>query len=103
VTGEGWRSFTEIYDPLNEKYGRFYGEFPWMITEFACSSVGGDKEKWIEDMFGNMGKYKNLKAAVWWSYADYDYSTGKKGIPARRYWLDEKPEYMKAFKEGLKK
>jgi beta-mannanase len=101
VTEEGWRSFTEIYDPLDEKYRRFYREFPWMITEFACSSVGGDKEKWIKDMFENIGKYKNLKAAIWWSYADYDYSRSKKGIPARRYWLDEKPEYLRAFKEGL--
>lgn len=102
-TGERWRSFTEIYDPLNEKYSRFYGQFPWMITEFACSSVGGDKGKWITDMFKNIGRYKNLKAAVWWSYADFDYSKTKKGTPARRYWLDEKPEYLKAFGEGLKK
>lgn len=103
LTGERWRSFTEIYDPLNEKYSRLYGQFPWMITEFACSSVGGDKEKWISDMFSNIGRYKNIKAAVWWSYADFDYSRSKKGIPARRYWLDEKPEYLKAFREGLRK
>lgn len=102
-TGERWRSFTEIYDPLNEKYSRFYEKFPWMITEFASSSVGGDKEKWIKDMFRNIGRYENLKAAVWWSYADFDYSKSKKGTPARRYWLDEKPEYLKAFGEGLKK
>lgn len=102
LTDEKWRSFTEIYDPLNEKYSRFYGKFPWMITEFSCSSVGGDKEMWIRDMFKNIKKYKNLKAAVWWSYADFDYSKSKKGTPARRYWLDEKPEYLKAFKEGLK-
>ncbi|HYE81010.1 MAG TPA: glycosyl hydrolase [Clostridia bacterium] len=101
LTGERWRSFREIYDPLNEKYSRLYGEFPWMITEFACSSVGGDKEKWIRDMFANIGRYKNLKAAVWWSYADFDYRKSKDGTPARRYWLDEKPEYLKAFREGL--
>ncbi|MEA4848027.1 MAG: glycosyl hydrolase [Clostridiaceae bacterium] len=100
-TEENWRSFTEIYGPLNEKYSRLYSKFPWMITEFACSSVGGDKEKWIRDMFSNIEKYKNIKAAVWWSYADFDYGLSKEGIPARRYWLDEKPEYLKAFKEGL--
>jgi len=103
LTGERWRSFNEIYDPLNEKYTRFYGHFPWMITEFACSSVGGDKGKWINDMFSSINKYKNIKAAVWWSYADFDYRKNKKGTPARRYWLDEKPEYLKAFKEGVKR
>lgn len=102
TTGECWRSFNEIYGPLNEKYSRLYGEFPWIITEFACSSVGGDKEAWIREMFSSIRKYKNIKAAVWWSYADFDYSKDKKGIPARRYWLDEKPEYLKAFKEGLR-
>jgi hypothetical protein len=40
---------------------------------------------------------------VWWSYADFDYSKNKKGTPARRYWLDEKPEYLRAFREGLKR
>ena len=102
LTGEKWRGFTEIYDPLNERYSKFYSKFPWMITEFACSSIGGDKEKWIRDMFANIKRYKNIKAAVWWSYADFDYGRGKEGIPARRYWLDEKPEYIKAFKEGLR-
>ncbi len=102
TTQENWRSFTQIYDPLTEKYSKFYGDFPWMITEFACSSVGGDKEKWIREMFDNIGRYDNLKAAVWWSYVDYDYSRGKENaVPARKYWLDEKPEYLKAFKEGL--
>ena len=43
-TGERWRSFTEIYDRLWYMYRDVYSEFPWIITEFACSSVGGDKE-----------------------------------------------------------
>lgn len=101
LTQENWRSFKAIYGPLNEKFSKAYGEFPWMITEFACSSVGGDKEKWIREMFRDIRSYRNIKAAVWWSYADYDTSRGKPGIPARRYWLDEAPAYMKAFREGL--
>jgi len=104
LTQENWRSFTQIYDPLNEKYSEVYGSFPWMITEFACSSIGGDKEQWIRDMFDNIHKYRNIKAALWWSYVDYDYSKGKENaVAARRYWLDEKPEYLKAFREGLEK
>lgn len=104
LTQENWRSFAQIYEPLNEKYSAIYGKFPWMITEFACSSVGGDKEQWIRDMFDSIHGYSNIKAALWWSYADYDYSKGKENaVAARRYWLDEKPEYLKAFREGLDK
>lgn len=102
LTQENWRSFTQIYDPLNEKYSKVYGRFPWMITEFACSSIGGDKEQWIREMFDNIHKYNNIKAALWWSYADFDYSKGKENaVAARRYWLDEKQEYLKAFRDGL--
>ena len=100
-TGERWRSFTEIYDRLWYMYRDVYSEFPWIITEFACSSVGGDKEAWITDMFANLPRYKNIKIAVWWSYYDEDPRPETKGTPARRYWLDEKPEYLDAFKRGL--
>lgn len=34
----------------------------------------------------------NLKAAMWRSYADFDYSNSKKDTSARLYWLDEKQE-----------
>ncbi len=101
VTGERWRSFAEIYDRLWGMYKDIYAKFPWIITEFACSSVGGDKEAWINDMFANLPKYKNIKVAVWWSYYDPDPRPATKGTPARRYWLDEKPEYLEAFRKGL--
>ncbi len=101
VTGERWRPFSEIYDRLWEMYKHLYAEFPWMITEFACSSVGGDKLAWIQDMFLGMPKYPNIKIAVWWSYYDPDPRPATKGTPARRYWLDESPEYLEAFRQGL--
>ncbi|MGE5370930.1 MAG: glycoside hydrolase family 26 protein [Solirubrobacterales bacterium] len=101
TTGEKWRSFSEIYDTINREYSHYYTAFPWIITEFASSSVGGDKAEWIRDMFEHVNDYPNLKAAIWWSYTDFDVRPGRGEIPARRYWLDEKPEYLKAFKEGL--
>jgi mannan endo-1,4-beta-mannosidase len=103
VTGERWRSFTEIYDRLWDMYKDIYAEFPWIITEFACSSVGGDKKAWIEEMFNTISKYTNIKIAVWWSYYDPDPREATYGTPARRYWLDEKPEYLEAFKKGLER
>jgi mannan endo-1,4-beta-mannosidase len=103
LTGEEWRSFTEIYDMLWDMYKDLYAEFPWIITEFACSSVGGDKKAWIDEMFDNISKYTNIKIAVWWSYYDPDPREATYGTPARRYWLDEKPDYLEAFRRGLER
>jgi hypothetical protein len=99
TTREGWREFDEIYSRIQQDSGGLFGAFPWMITEFASSSIGGDKAKWIDGMFDNIGKYPNIKAAVWFSYADYDPS--KKGTVSRPYWLDETDATVEAFKRGL--
>ncbi len=101
VTGERWRSFGEIYEPLVSQYRQLYGGFPWIIAEFASSSVGGDKDRWIREMFAGLARYPEIKAAVWWSYADFDYRPGKEDIPGRRYWLDEKETYLATFRSGL--
>lgn len=98
--GERWRTFKEIYDSVDAKYMRYFKDFPWIITEFACSSYGGDKAKWITDMFSDIKNHKNIKAAVWFSEADYNPENGE---VARPYFLDETPETIQAFKEGLKK
>ncbi|MBO5034509.1 MAG: hypothetical protein J6C43_02730 [Oscillospiraceae bacterium] len=93
---EQWREFEEIYDEVQAAYGPHFSRFSWIITEFASSSVGGDKAAWIDNMFAHIGDYPNIKAAVWFSYADFD-----GGIPARPYWLDESDETLEAFRRGL--
>jgi len=98
---EKWSNFTEIYDFVAYQYNPLFSKFIWIITEFGSSSVGGDKAKWIGEMFENLPKYPNIKAAVWWSSADYDVENTS--IPARRYWLDETIETVEAFKRGIKK
>ena len=94
---EEWKDFTEIYDDIQAYYGKYFSAFPWMITEFSSSSVGGDKPAWIRSMFSNIGKYNNIKIAVWFSFADYD----ENGNVARPYWLDENPDTLMAFRHGL--
>lgn len=100
---EQWREFEEIYDAVDEAYQPFFSKFPWIITEFSSSSIGGDKAKWIDNMFSCLDKYKNIKLAVWFDYADYDYREEYKGRVARPYWLDETPETTEAFRRGVKK
>lgn len=93
---EEWREFKDIYDTIWQEYYPHFGSFPWMITEFASSSYGGDKVKWMENMFREIHNYPNIKIAVWFSYADFDGDT-----PARTYWLDETPETLETFRKGL--
>ena len=95
--GEQWKTFEYIYDEIYNKYNNIFSSFPWIITEFASSSIGGDKAKWITDMFEHIHKYNNIKMAVWFSAADYD----ENGVAARPYWLDETQETLQAFKEGI--
>lgn len=100
--GEKWRTFDEIYTHITENSQKDYGEFPWVITEFASSSYGGDKAQWIEDMFSSMKNYPNIKMAFWFNSADYDVRAGKEDIAARPYWFDETAETTKAFAKGLR-
>lgn len=99
-TGEKWRGFNEIYKFINDRFSVMYSDYPWIITEFASNSVGGDKQAWIKEMFDSIHNYPNIKIAVWWSYFDPDPETKQ---PARRYWLDEKEEYLMEFKNGLER
>lgn len=94
---EQWREFDEIYDLIWDEYSLHFSSFPWIITEFASSGIGGDKPAWIENMFRHIEDYPNIRIAVWFSYADFDVD----GTPARTYWLDETPETVEAFRRGL--
>ncbi|MEQ8176285.1 MAG: glycosyl hydrolase [Syntrophomonadaceae bacterium] len=95
-SGEYWRTFDSIYQPLYSEYSQVYG-YPYMITEFACSSIGGDKEAWINDMFNQVKQYPNIKVANWFNGIDFDSA----GQPGRIYRLDEDPTYIAAFGQGM--
>ena len=97
-SGERWRSFAEIYTGLYDEYSSVFKQ-PFMITEFASNSFGGDKAAWIRNMFANIEKLPNIKAAIWWNGTDYD----PDGNPGRIYRLDETEETLAAFRQGLQK
>lgn len=96
--GETWTEFDEMYDPIYEKYIDLY-EKPLMITEFASSSVGGDKVAWVQKMFNHITNYERIKVAIWWDGCDWDIE----GNVARPYFIDETDELVKIFKENLAK
>lgn len=100
--GEKWREFEELYDECQTLFEENFGKFPWIITEFASSSIGGDKVKWIENMFNSLHKYKHLKMAFWFNSADWDPAYPKETVISRPYWLDENDKILAAFSKGVK-
>lgn len=96
--GEQWREFDTIYQPIYNEYSAIFPK-PLMITEFASSSVGGDKAAWLHNMFNSIDKYPAIKVAIWWSGIDYD----EKGNPGRIYLIDESEEYLNIFRDNLPK
>ena len=92
---EIWRSFDEIYEPIYKRALKI-NEKPIMITEFSCSSVGGDKIAWIDDMFNSLHKYDKIKVGIWWHAADYDGDT-----LARPYFMDTPDGTLSVFKKYL--
>lgn len=97
--GEVWNTFDELYGDLYAQASETYTQ-PLMITEFASSSVGGDKVQWIEDMFASIENYPKIKIAVWWNGCDMD-NTGDEPVPARPYFMNETEETTAAFYRGL--
>ena len=104
VFGEEWREFETIYDNVYNACEPYFSKFPWIITEFSSSSVGGDKVQWINNMFDVLPKYENLKIAIWFCSVDYDFRYDiEENVIARPYLLDETDETAAAFAAGLEK
>lgn len=98
-----WDSFEALYTRIDDYYGKYFRDWPWMIGEFGCSDTQtpSRKPQWITDMFTSLaaGKYPNIKAAVWFSRNDYDAD----GNVTHLLLLDESEETLTAFREGLAK
>lgn len=93
--GETWRSFDEIYSPIYERALKI-NEKPIMITEFSCSAIGGDKIKWIDEMFVSLPKYDKIKVGIWWHATDYDGEN-----LSRPYFMDTPYGTMDVFDKYL--
>lgn len=99
--GETWRTFTEAYDAFYYDYESHF-KHPMMITEFSCSTTGGDKSAWFTDMFQTIQKYDRIKLAVLWNGQDYDTSNPITTI-SRNYRIDQDENVINAIIKGLKK
>ena len=89
---EKWREFEECYSQLYLDYMRRYYMKPFIITEFACNEVGGDKAEWITQGFPLLRSgYPNIRIAVWWNGVDGTWL----------YDIDSTEESEEAFRRAL--
>lgn len=66
-----WRDFDQIHRPLYDDYCSKYPDKPFIIGEFSCNEVGGDKAAWIEQGFASLAKnYPKIRIAVWFNAVD---------------------------------
>lgn len=94
--GEKWRTFDDMYRLPYREMSQFAAQ-PMMITEFACSSIGGDKVAWLKDALPKISReYPLIKVAIWWNSADRDPKDGK--TISRPYYLNETPETTAVFR-----
>lgn len=93
--GENWREFKNIYAGLYNDYKTYFGDKPFIITEFGASTYGGNKADWIRTAMEQLKHYPQIKLAVWWNHIDWD---GDKR--ARIYRLEDDAS-ISAFREGL--
>ena len=94
--GEHWESFSSLYGRLYREYGTRFAQ-PFMLTEFACGVVGGDKVAWVKEMFDLIGRLDRIKVAIWWDHVDYD----SDGMVARDYRIDEPYAVLEVFRSRL--
>ncbi|MEA3559644.1 MAG: glycosyl hydrolase [Candidatus Thermoplasmatota archaeon] len=90
---EVWRDFEECYSDLYDDYMRRFSSKPFMITEFACNEIGGNKSEWIEEGFRSLfDNYPNIWMAVWWNGIDDTWI----------YDIDSSEGSLMAFKNAMK-
>ncbi len=95
---ETWQSFNTCFYDVYAKASALYNQ-PFMITEFASASYGGNKVSWVKNMFYYIKGYNRIKVAVWWDGADFD----SDGNIARSYYISDPIEVMDVFANYLGK
>lgn len=91
-SNEFWREFNECYTQPYLEYMSRYSSKPFMITEFACNEIGGDKAQWIIQGFSLFQqKFQNIRIAIWWNGVDGTWI----------YDIDSSPQSLNAFKEAI--
>jgi beta-mannanase len=60
----GWQSFEQVFSKAYDRIAKL-GDQPVWIAEVGSAPEGGDKAKWVRNMFATAATWKRLKAIVW--------------------------------------
>ncbi|WEK38333.1 MAG: glycosyl hydrolase [Candidatus Pseudobacter hemicellulosilyticus] len=67
-TWSNWQSFSAIFGNLYDWINKNHPDKPIFIAEMGCSSTGGDKIAWINDMFVQLEKtFPKIRSFVWFN------------------------------------
>ena len=81
-----WQSFAQVFGPLYNKLTTAFPNKPIFIAEMGCSSTGGDKAAWINDMFVQLEtQFPKIKSFVWFNInkeTDWRFTNGQDAIDA---------------------
>jgi beta-mannanase len=61
----GWRSFRDIYNNQLLSLRRLAPTKPVQISEVGTSERGGDKARWINDLFGYVEAHPWIRSVIW--------------------------------------
>jgi beta-mannanase len=79
-----WQSFEEIFKEGYQILDRLSPDKPMMIAEAGCAEEGGDKGKWMEEVFwGLKKKFPRIRALVWFNTkkeCDWRIESSKKSL-----------------------
>lgn len=62
-----WKSFEEIFGGAIKQLTDL-SDKPIIISEVATTNRGGNKAKWIEDMFKSVKEFPNIFALIWFDF-----------------------------------
>ena len=66
--GFSWKSFSGVFNSLYQQLTTNYPTKPIMIGEMGCSSTGGDKVAWINDMFTRLPiDFPKVRSFTWFN------------------------------------
>ncbi|MFC1726900.1 glycoside hydrolase family 26 protein [Patescibacteria group bacterium] len=62
-----WKSFDNIFSPAYSFVSTAYPEKPIIITEVGSTEFGGNKNKWIDEMFASLANMPKIQEIIWFN------------------------------------
>lgn len=88
----GWQSFEEVFS-IGLRQLDVLSNRPVMIGETASAEQGGDKARWISDMFVSVALRPSIRALVWFHHnkeADWRITSSRKAAAAFRAGVQDR-------------